>query len=124
MVEETSILFTWYLIAKSNYTVETAVKIKEYANQVEEFNAEELIYHLSQTPDLPLISFKGRRSKDPVRDKLANYGLFSIEVGNPEATAVSLIQTTAKMYINNFCDIQTFRLVLYIIKSMFPSSIH
>ena len=80
------------LIAKSNYTVETAVKIKEYANQVDEFNAEELIYQLSQTPDLPLISFKGRRSKDPVRDKLANYGLFSIEVGNPEATAVSLIE--------------------------------
>ena len=80
------------LIAKSNYTVETAVKVKEYANQVDDFNTEELIYHLAQTPDIPLISFKGRKSKDPVRDKLANYGLFSIDIGNPEATAVSLIE--------------------------------
>ncbi len=80
------------LIAKSNYTVETAVKVKEYANQVDDFNTEEIIYHLAQTPDIPLISFKGRKSKDPVRDKLANYGLFSIDIGNPEATAVSLIE--------------------------------
>lgn len=80
------------LIAKSNYTVETAVKVKEYANLVDQFSAEELIYHLAQTPDMPLISFKGRRSKDPVREKLANYGLFALEIANPEATAVSLIE--------------------------------
>lgn len=80
------------LIAKSNYSVETAVKIKEYVNLVEGFNPEELIYQLAQTPDLPLISFKGRKSKDPVKEKLSNHGLFSIEIGNPEATAVSLIE--------------------------------
>ena len=80
------------LIARSNYSVETAVKIKEYANNIDEFNPEELIYHLSQTADMPLISFKGRKSKDPVREKLSNYGLFAIDIGNPEATAVSLIE--------------------------------
>ena len=80
------------LIARSNYSVETAVKIKEYANNLDKFNPEELIYQLSQTPDLPLISFKGRKSKDPVREKLSNYGLFAIDIGNPEATAVSLIE--------------------------------
>ena len=41
---------------------------------------------------MPLISFKGRKSKDPVREKLSNYGLFAIDIGNPEATAVSLIE--------------------------------
>lgn len=80
------------LIAKSNYAVETAVKIKEYAMQVEEFDNSELIYHLAQTPDLPLISFKGRKSKDPVREKLSSYGLFAMDIANPEATTVSLIE--------------------------------
>ena len=80
------------LIAKSNYAVETAVKIKEYSSHIDEFNEYELIYHLCQTPDMPLISFKGRKSKDPVREKLSSCGLFSIDIANPEATAVSLIE--------------------------------
>ena len=80
------------LIAKSNYSVETAVKIKEYINQTNEINVEEFIYALCETPDLPLISFKGRKSKDPVRDKLSECGLFAADIGNPEATAVSLIE--------------------------------
>jgi helicase len=80
------------LIAKSNYAVETAVKIKEYVSQVEEFNPYQLIYQLAQTPDLPLISFKGRKSKDPVREKLSNLGIFALDIGNPEATAVSLFE--------------------------------
>jgi helicase len=80
------------LIAKSNYTVETAVKIKEYISGINEINAEEFIYALSETPDLPLISFKGRKSKDPVRDKLSEVGLFAVDIGNPEATTVSLIE--------------------------------
>ena len=80
------------LIARSNYTVETAVKIKEYISNIKEFNAEEFIYALSETPDLPLISFKGRKSKDPVRDKLSETGLFAVDIGNPEATTVSLIE--------------------------------
>ena len=81
-----------YLIAKSNYAVETAVKIKEYVSDMDELNAEEFIYALSQTPDLPLISFKGRKSKDPVMEKLSECGLFAVDIGNPEATAVSLIE--------------------------------
>lgn len=80
------------LIAKSNYAVETAVKIKEYVSTMEKLNPAEMIYALSETPDLPLISFKGRKSKDPVRDKLSECGLFAVDIGNPEATAVSLIE--------------------------------
>ena len=80
------------LIAKSNYTVETAVKIKEYISGMNEFNTDEFIYALSETPDMPLISFKGRKSKDPVREKLSESGLFAVDIGNPEATTVSLIE--------------------------------
>lgn len=80
------------LIAKSNYAVETAVKIKEYVSTMEKLNPAEMIYALAETPDLPLISFKGRKSKNPVRDKLSECGLFAVDIGNPEATAVSLIE--------------------------------
>lgn len=80
------------LIAKSNYTVETSVKLKEFGEQLEEFNGAELIYHLTKTPDLPLISFKGRKSKEPVQEKLSQVGLFAVNIGNPEATAVSLLE--------------------------------
>lgn len=80
------------LIAKSNYAVETAVKIKEYVSTMEKLNPAEMIYALAETPDLPLISFKGRKSKEPVRDKLSECGLFAVDIGNPEATAVSLIE--------------------------------
>ena len=80
------------LIAKSNYSVETAVKIKEYISDITEINVAEFIYALCETPDLPLISFKGRKSKDPVREKLSESGLFAVDIGNPEATAVSLIE--------------------------------
>lgn len=80
------------LIAKSNYAVETAVKIKEYVSTMEKLNPAEMIYALAETPDLPLISFKGRKSKDPVREKLSECGLFAVDIGNPEATAVSLIE--------------------------------
>jgi helicase len=80
------------LIAKSNYSVETAVKLKEFASQLDELNEYELIYQLSRTPDLPLISFKGRRSKDPVQEAMSSNGLFVTEIGNQEATTVSLIE--------------------------------
>ena len=80
------------LIAKSNYSVETAVKIKEYISNINDINASEFIYALCETPDVPLISFKGRKSKDPVHDKLSEEGLFAVDIGNPEATAVSLME--------------------------------
>lgn len=80
------------LIAKSNYSVETAVKLKEYANQSEFLDTNQLIYHLSSTPDLPLISFKSRKSKDPVRKMMSQKGLFAVEITNPEATTIALIE--------------------------------
>ncbi len=80
------------LIAKSNYAVKTAVKIKEYTNNLNDLNPYELIYQLTQTSDLPLISFKGRKSKDPVYEKLTNLGILALDIGNPEATCVSLIE--------------------------------
>ena len=80
------------LIAKSNYTVETAVKIKEYITSMDTFNIPEFIYALAETPDLPLITFKGKKNKDPVREKMSEVGLFAVDIGNPEATTVSLIE--------------------------------
>ena len=80
------------LIAKSNYTVETAVKIKEYISTMDTFNIPEFIYALAETPDLPLITFKGKKNKDPVREKMSEVGLFAVDIGNPEATTVSLIE--------------------------------
>lgn len=80
------------LIARSNYSVETAVKIKEYISNIDSINVFEFIYALCETPDVPLISFKGRKSKDPVRDKLSEEGLFAVDIGNVEATAVSLME--------------------------------
>jgi len=93
------------LIAKSNYSVETAVKIKEYISDIKEINVSEFIYALCETPDIPLITFKGRKSKDPVRDKLSEEGLFAVDIGSNEATAVSLIEwinerTNMKLKIN------------------------
>lgn len=80
------------LIANSNYAVETAVKIKEYITSMDKFNVPEFIYALSETPDLPLITFKGRKNKDPVQEKMSEMGLFAVDIGNSEATTVSLIE--------------------------------
>ena len=80
------------LIAKSNYTVETAVKLKEYATQMEELDINQLIYRMCRTPDMPLISFKGRKSKDPVREKLSAKGIFAVDMRNEEATTASLME--------------------------------
>ncbi|RBQ24487.1 ATP-dependent DNA helicase [Candidatus Methanobinarius endosymbioticus] len=80
------------LIAKSNYSVETAVKLKEYASQTEFIDTNQLIYHLASTSDLPLISFKSRKNKDPVREMMAKKGLFATDIANPEATTVALIE--------------------------------
>ena len=80
------------LIARSNYSVETAVKIKEYISGIDKINVAEFIYALCETPDMPLITFKGRKSKDPVHEKLSEAGLFAVDIGNVEATAVSLME--------------------------------
>lgn len=80
------------LIARSNYSVETAVRLKEYAKRTEEIDINQLIYAISRTPDMPKISFKGRKSKEPVRDKLNDNGVFAVEIGNDEATAAALME--------------------------------
>jgi helicase len=79
------------LIAKSNYTVETAVRLKEFASRSAEIDTSQLIYELCKTPDMPRISFKGRKSKEPVRDKLNKEGVFVVDIGNNEATAATLL---------------------------------
>ncbi len=80
------------LIAKSNYTVETAIKFKEFASTMDELDIYQLIYQLSHSPDLPLISFKGRKSREPIREKLSSKGIFAMDMQNPEATAASLME--------------------------------
>ncbi len=80
------------LIAKSNYAVETAVRLREFATRSTEINTSQLIYELSKTPDMPRISFKGRKSKEPVRDKLNKAGVFVVDIGNNEATAATLME--------------------------------
>ncbi len=79
------------LIARSNYSVETAVRLKEYAKK-EDMDEYQLIYAISRTPDLPKISFKSRKNKEPVRDMLNDKGVFAVEIGNDEATAASLME--------------------------------
>ncbi len=80
------------LIAKSNYTVETAVRLREFASVSGEIEASKLIYELSKTPDMPLISFKGRKSKEPVRDRLNSEGIFVVDIGLSEATAATMLE--------------------------------
>ena len=80
------------LIAKSNYAVETAVRLREFASRSEEIESAQLIYEICKTPDMPVISFKGRKSKEPVRDKLNKAGIFVVDIGNSEATAGTLLE--------------------------------
>lgn len=79
------------LIAKSNYSVETAVRLKEYAKR-DHLDIYELIYEISRTPDMPKVSFKSRKSKEAVMDKLNESGIFAFDIGNDEATAASLLE--------------------------------
>ena len=80
------------LIAKSNYAVKTAVRLREFAKMDGEIDIYKLIYEISKTPDMPVISFKGRKSKEPVRERLNKEGVFIVDIGNSEATAATLIE--------------------------------
>lgn len=80
------------LIAKSNYAVQTAVRLKEFASSGGEVDMSRLVYEICRTPDLIPISFKGRKSRDPVRDRLNQVGIFVVDVGNDEATAATLME--------------------------------
>jgi helicase len=79
------------LIARSNYAVETAVRLREFATRSTEIDTSQLIYELTKTPDMPRISFKGRKSKEPVREKLNKAGVFVVDIGNDEGTAATLL---------------------------------
>lgn len=74
------------LIAKSNYAVETAVRLREFARTCTEMDVNRLIYEMCRTPDIPVISFKGRKSKEPVRDRLNKEGclLWMSETARPQ----------------------------------------
>jgi helicase len=80
------------LISRTNYSVETAVRLKEYTTHHTQLDIYSLIYEISKTPDIIPVSFKGRKSKEPVRDKLNTKGVFVVEVGNNEATAATLME--------------------------------
>jgi len=80
------------LIANSNYSVETSIKLRQFATEMDELDIHKLIYEICKTPDMPSISFKTRKNRDRVREKLQEHGIFTIDVGNPEATAASLIE--------------------------------
>lgn len=80
------------LVAKTNYSVETAVRLKEYMSTISELDIYSLIYEIAKTPDIIPVSFKGRKSKEPVREKLNDKGVFVVEVGNSEATAATLME--------------------------------
>ncbi len=80
------------LISRTNYNVETAVRLKEYTTRHTQLDIYSLIYEISKTPDIIPVSFKGRKSKEPVRDKLNTKGVFVVEVGNNEATAATLME--------------------------------
>lgn len=80
------------LIARSNYTVETAVRLKEFAKTNTDIEPYQIIYEITRTPDIPRIAFKGRKSKEPVRQRLNEAGIFVLDVGNDEATAAALIE--------------------------------
>ncbi|MFB2622443.1 DEAD/DEAH box helicase [Methanothermobacter marburgensis] len=80
------------LIAKSSYAVETAIKLHQLASEMDELDIYRLIYELAGTPDIPLIPFKGRKSHDPVRERLMEHEIFVMDAGNSEATAATLIE--------------------------------
>lgn len=80
------------LIARSNYSVQTAVRLKEFARSSIELEKARLVYEICRTPDLPIISFKGRKSRDPVRERLNKAGVFVVDVRNEEATAAVLME--------------------------------
>ncbi|MEG3224662.1 MAG: DEAD/DEAH box helicase [Methanobacteriales archaeon Met13] len=80
------------LIARSNYSVQTAVRLKEFARSSIELEKARLVYEICRTPDLPIISFKGRKSRDPVRERLNKVGVFIVDVRNEEATAAVLME--------------------------------
>ncbi|MBC7118695.1 MAG: DEAD/DEAH box helicase [Methanobacteriaceae archaeon] len=80
------------LIASSNYSVETSIKLRHLSSEMDEIDTYKLIYEICKTPDMPIISFKTRKGKDSVREKLQEHGIFVMDVGNIEATAASLIE--------------------------------
>ncbi|MBC7119209.1 MAG: DEAD/DEAH box helicase [Methanobacteriaceae archaeon] len=80
------------LIANSNYSVETSIRLHQLTTEMDKLDIYKLIYEICKTPDMPFISFKTRKGKDRVREKLQEHGIFVMDVSNKEATAASLIE--------------------------------
>lgn len=80
------------LVAKSNYAVETAVRLKEFARSDANTDMSRLVYEICRTPDIIPLSLKGRKTRDPIRERLNKAGLFVVDVGNQEATAATLME--------------------------------
>ncbi|MDI3484324.1 MAG: ATP-dependent helicase [Methanobacteriaceae archaeon] len=80
------------LIANSNYSVETSIRLHHLTAEMDKLDTYKLIYEICKTPDMPFISFKTPKGKDRVREKLQEHGIFVMDVSNKEATAASLIE--------------------------------
>lgn len=80
------------LVAKSNYAVETAVRLKEFARSDANTDMSRLVYEICRTPDIIPLSLKGRKTRDPIRERLNNAGLFVVDIGNQEATAATMLE--------------------------------
>ena len=81
------------LISKNNYSVKTAVKLKDYSNMMgDEFNIGSLIYEISRTHDMPKINTKFKANKDNIKEVLSRHDVYVSFVQNSEATAASLIE--------------------------------
>ncbi|HIH61450.1 MAG TPA: DEAD/DEAH box helicase [Methanobacteriales archaeon] len=80
------------LIANSNYSVETSIRLHHLTTEMDKLDTYQLIYEICKTPDMPFISFKTSKGKDRVREKLQEHGIFIMDVSNKEATAASLIE--------------------------------
>lgn len=80
------------LIAHQNYSVNTSIRLKDYIQDMQEFNTPKIIYEISRTKDMPKINLKFRANKDNIRDLLSQNGIFTPSVQNSETTAASLIE--------------------------------
>ena len=66
--------------------------LREFARSSVELDIPRLVYEICLTPDLPKVSFKGRKSREPVRERLNRAGVFMVDVRNEEATAAVLME--------------------------------
>lgn len=81
------------LVSRSNYSVKTAVKLKDYSMTLQDrFNPATLIYEISKTKDMPKINTKFKANKENIIEVLSNKGVYVSFVQNSESTAASLLE--------------------------------